>query len=177
VKQPTAFLIGITIAASLAVAPPASAAGAGACTISGTISFQPSAGDGLWEISPALMECRGVFNGWERILGPGAFKGSGTYRPVPTAGGDCLHSFATGTIDYWIPTSEQDVHLTEPHDFMLSQAGEFRTPTLRGGFQIIRPDDDCLTTSTFKAIFLAQVTLARFRSPLVRAPGGTEVGP
>ena len=164
-KRSLAGLVaGLALAASVASAPAAEATGVGVCTVSGTITFSPSApapAEGRWDISPAVIECRGLFNTVERILGPGSFAGSGFSRAVPSAGGNCVRELGTGTVDYWIPTSEQDVHLIEPHSFVLAGAGGFTTPTLRGSFEIPLYDGRCVTAPATRALFLAEVTLVR----------------
>lgn len=137
-------ILGLSVLPLLGFVPAAEATGAAACTVSGTISLSSS----TWSIAPAVIECRGLFNRVERILGPGSFRGSGTYDGLA----------GSGTIDYWIPTSEQDVHITEPHTFVLAGGGGFTTPTLRGGFQIEPPYDG-------HSLFLAQALLVRFRPP------------
>jgi hypothetical protein len=151
-------------------APTAHAAGLAACTITGTIRFFPSSEnrmEGAWHVQPAVIDCRGTFRGWARILRPGAFSGSGTYAALPTGTGTCLHHVGSGTVDYWIFTSEADVHLKEPQSFVLAGAGTFSTPSLRATFQLTPPTDgDCVTRPVTKALFIAQATMIRFRSPL-----------
>jgi hypothetical protein len=152
-------------------APAAEATGAAVCTISGTITFSPSsvtAARGSWAIEPAVIDCHGLFRSSDRILGPGRFAGSGSYTAVPQGSGPCLQWIGSGTVDYVIPTSEQDVHLTEPHSFVLAGAGSFTTPTLRGPFQVTSLEDaDCVTKPVTTALFVAQVVLVRFRAPQV----------
>lgn len=148
-------------------APPAHAAGLAACTITGTIRFFPSSENpkqGAWNVEPAVIDCRGVFSvrGRQRILGPGSFSGSGTYAALPTGTGTCLHHVGSGTVDYWIFTSEADVHLTEPQSFVLAGTGTFSTPSLRATFQVTPPTDgDCVTKPVTRALFVAQATLFR----------------
>jgi hypothetical protein len=91
----------------------------------------------------------------------GAFEGSGSYTVVPSGEGGCLRELGTGTVDYWIKTDKQDVHVKEPHAFLLAGAGAFTTPTLRGVFQIPMYEGNCLTTPVTRALFLAEVTLVR----------------
>ena len=80
-------------------------------------------------------------------------------------------------MDYWIATDEQDVHVKEPHTFLLAGAGAFTTPTLRGLFQIPMYEDNCLTTRVTKALFLAEVTLVRRRRPTTPPnPAGRRTG-
>jgi hypothetical protein len=154
----------------------AEATGGAACTITGTISFEPSPvtpADGKWRIEPAVIDCRGLFRSWERILGPGVFAGSGTYTTLPTSGASCLHNIGSGIVDYRIPTTEADVHLNEQHNFVLAGAGAFSTPTLRGTFQVTPPyEGDCVTKRVTKALFLAEASMVRHRSPELTAPSG-----
>ena len=164
------LLTGMVVSSVLGLAPPAEALGAAVCTVSGTITFAPSSQTptrGGWSIEPAVMECRGLFRGWERIQGPGSFTGSGSYEAAPDGRGTCLHHVGSGTVDYMIPTSEQDVHMIEPHAFVLAGGGAFTTPTLRGTFQVMPPYDgegDCVTKPLTKALFLAQGVMVRHRS-------------
>jgi len=150
-------------------APPAQAAGLAACTITGTIRFFPSSDNrmqGAWSVEPAVIDCRGLFRGWERILRPGSFSGSGTYAALPTGTGTCLHHVGSGTVDYWIFTSEADVHLKEPQSFVLAGTGTFSTPSLRATFQLTPPTDgDCVTKPVTRALFIAQATLVRRLTP------------
>ena len=155
-----AELVCLTLASFLTAVPAAHASAAGVCTISGTINFAPSASpQGRWEISPGVIECRGFFSG-NPMIGPGSFVGSGSYTAVPSGAG-CLEQLGSGTVDYWITTTEQQVHLIEPHSFILAGAGPFTTPTLRGTFQIPLYDGNCVATPRTTTLFLAQVTLAR----------------
>ena len=151
----------LTLASFLAAAPAAEATAAGVCTISGTINFWPSAApQGRWVISPGVIECRGFFFGWDPMLGPGSFVASGSYTAVPSSAG-CVEQLGSGTVDYWITTTQQHVHVIEPHSFMLAGAGAFTTPTLRGTFQLPLYEGNCVTTPRTTTLFLAQVTLAR----------------
>ena len=148
--------------------PPAEATGAAACTITGTITFTHAAittTEGVWTIEPAIISCNGLFNGYERILGPGKFSGAGSYtasrgqRPVPAACG-------SGTVDYTFPTTAADVHLVEPNEYRLTGVGAFSSPSLKGTFQITPPyEGDCLTKPITKALFLAETSLIRFVPP------------
>jgi hypothetical protein len=136
------------------------------CAISGTITFRPSSAAtpdrGGWDISPAVIQCRGQFNTKELMVRQGSFAGSGAYTVVPSGEGRCLRELGTGTVDYWITTDEQDVHIKEPHAFLLAGAGAFTTPTLRGVFQIPTYEEGtCLTTPVTRGLFLAQVTMVR----------------
>lgn len=158
------MLAGLIMAVVIAPAPAAHAVGVGACTISGTISFTPAgAGSdiGLWEISPAQIACRGQFNTYELMLKQAGFSGYGSYTTLPSGEGGCLRELGTGTVDYWIPTEKQDVHVVEPNAFLLAGAGAFTTPTLKGAFQVPAYDGNCLTHAVTKATFLAEVTLVR----------------
>jgi hypothetical protein len=164
VKRSVAVLAGLALAMFLGPTPPADALGLGVCTISGTITFTPTTAGpdhGHWEITPAVIQCRGQFNTKELMVRQGSFAGSGAYTVVPSGDGGCLRELGTGTVDYWITTDEQDVHIKEPHAFLLAGAGAFTTPTLRGVFEIPTYEGNCLTTPVTKGLFLAQVTLLR----------------
>ena len=159
---------GLAVLSLLGFAPPADALGVGVCTISGTINFSPSPQTpthGGWSIDSAVIDCRGLFRSWDRILRPGSFTGSGSYSTGSDDGGACVHRVGSGTVDYMIHTSEQDVHMVEPHDFVVAGAGTFITPTLSGTFQVVPPyngEGDCLIKPmTPAAFFLAQVVMAR----------------
>jgi hypothetical protein len=156
--------VGLALASFLAGAPAAEATAWGGCTINGMIIFSPSASapsQGRWEISPGQIECQGFFYGSDHFVGPGSFTGSGSYTAVPSGGASCLESLGSGTVDYWLRTSTQDIHVEEPHSFLLAGAGAFTTPTLRGTFQIPLYNGDCVTTPRTTTPFLAQVTLLR----------------
>lgn len=159
-----AVLAGLVLTLVVGPAPAADAVGVGVCTITGTITFTP-AGEktetGTWGIAPAVIQCRGQFNTYELMLSQGSFEGAGSYTTLPSGEGGCLRQLGAGTVDYWIPTDKQDVHVKEPHTFVLAGAGAFITPTLRGVFQIPTYDGNCLTTPVTKAVFLAEVTLFR----------------
>jgi hypothetical protein len=163
VKRSLAVLAGLTLGTLVAPTPAAEAVGAGACVITGTITFTPSTlsqNRGTWDISPATILCRGQFNTYELMLKQGAFNGSGSFTSLPSGGAGCIRELGTGMVDYWIPTEKQDVHMKEEFAFLLSGAGAFTTPTLRGVFQI-PAQGNCLTGPATKATFLAEVSLVR----------------
>jgi hypothetical protein len=146
--------------------PPAEAIAVGVCSISGTIVFSPSDGapdHGAWVIGPAMISCRGPFRfpHAEQMNGvPGSFSGVGSYTTVPVGQGQCFRKLGTGTVEYWIRTEEQDVHMKELHQFVLAGAGLFTTPTLRGTFELVH-EGNCLTGPVNRAAFQAQVTMVR----------------
>jgi hypothetical protein len=162
-RRSVAVLAGLAVALLLGPAPAAEAVGAGACTIGGTITFKPSEtpGQGTWSIAPGAIQCKGQFNTYELMVRQGDFGGSGTYTSASSSETGCFRELGTGTVDYWIPTDKQDIHVVEPYAFFLAGAGAFLTPTLRGTFQITTYDGDCVTGTVSKASFLAQVTLFR----------------
>jgi hypothetical protein len=170
-RRSVAMLVGLALAGLGAPAAPAGATAAGACVITGTIVFTPSpagAEQGSWIIGPAVIKCRGPFRvpHPEQMSGEaGEFSGVGSYRAVPSGEGHCLRQLGTGTVDYWVKTEEQDVHLKEPHEFVLAGAGLFTTPTLRGTFQVPLYEGNCVTTPVNRAMFLAEVTLVRVPAP------------
>jgi hypothetical protein len=148
-----------------AAPPPAGAIGAGACTITGTISFDPTmapTAQGAWRIGPAAITCHGLNRGPERFLGQGPFAGSGSYAVLPTGTGGCLYQAGTGTVEYTVPTSGTPLHVKEAQEFVLAGAGKFTTPSLRGSFVVTPPfEGDCVTTPVTRATFVAQAVLAR----------------
>jgi hypothetical protein len=178
-KRSLAILAALSMTAltGFVASPPAEAVAIGACAISGTITFTPSANStdhGAWIIGPAVISCRGPFRfpHPEQMSGEaGSFSGIGSYTAVPSGEGHCLRELGNGTVDYWVKTEEQDVHMKEPHAFLLAGAGLFTTPTLRGTFQVPLYEGNCLTAPVSRAMFLAQVTLVRVpRSPEYLGP-------
>ena len=149
--------------------PAAEATGTAVCTISGTITFSDSeltSTTGSWAIGPAVINCQGPYNGYERITGPGRFAGAGTYEAFPPATGTCLHSIGSGTVDYGFPTTAYDIRLVEPNTYALAGAGVFSTPSLKGTFEVTPPyDGDCVTKPVTTALFVAQASLLRFYPP------------
>jgi hypothetical protein len=167
VKRSIVLVLGLVTLPLVGLAPVADATGAGACTISGTMTFTAASVEatrGAWSIDPAVISCQGLYNGYERILGPGAFSGFGTYTAFPAAGGSCLHHIGSGTVDYTVLTSASDVHLVEPHAYtLLGPTGTFESSSLRGSFEVMAPyDGDCVTKPVTKALFVAQAVLTRF---------------
>jgi hypothetical protein len=174
VKRSVALLAVMTLAAFLAVTPAADAVGTGACSISGTIRFTPSPttpDHGAWNIEPAVIQCRGVFNLFgapasgigfgEHMTGVGQpFIGFGSYTTVPGTKG-CLHELGNGTVEYFLQTDWQDVHMQEPNSFRLAGVGSFTTPTLYGSFQIPLHESNCVSEPATTALFLAEVTMVR----------------
>ena len=176
VKRPVAAsvsLVFLVLAPLMIEAHPAAAHAAGACTITGTMKLtksDPAAPYGHWSVAPGVISCRGVYNGWERIINPGSFTASGSFTDFP-AGGPCAVALGAGSVDYWVLTSEQDIHFTEPHAFTPGSAGAMTTPNLRGTFQI-PPEAGCLSgTAADKAPFLAEVSLARLEGSGLKEPG------
>lgn len=174
-KRPLAALTGLTLTMLVWPASTAEAVGVGACTISGTIRFTaaPGAGDqGVWDINPAVIQCRGMFNVvstprgergvGEQFTGQGQhFSGSGSYKTIPSSDGGCLHELGEGDVDYWMVTQNQDIHMQEKNAFTLAGAGTFTTPTLHGSFQIPLHEGQCLTGPATTALFLAEVAVVR----------------
>ena len=164
-RRSVAMLAGLaSLAFVFGPVPAAQAVGAGACVIGGTINFSPVAGEpgrGAWSISPATIQCRGQYNTKELMVRGGSFTGSGSYTSVGSTDSGCFRQLGEGAVDYWIPTQKQDIHVKEPHAFLLAGAGAFLTPTLRGVFQIVSYEGDCLANPVTKASFLAEVTLFR----------------
>jgi hypothetical protein len=166
VKRAVLLFLGMAMIPLLGIGPSAQATAVGACTIGGTLTFSPTggaaAGQGQWRIDPGVIDCHGLFRGWERITGPGTFTGSGSFTTLPTGNGACLQQIGTGDVEYTIPTTEVDAHIKEAHEFVVAGAGVFSTPSLRGTFQISPPyEGDCLTKPLTKASFVAQATMVR----------------
>src|SRR5919198_5018585 len=117
-----AVLAGLALAILLGPAlQPAEAVGAGVCTIGGTINFSPTSdAAGVWNIAPATIACRGQYNTKELMVRYGSFTGSGSYTSLPSAQGGCLRQLGTGSVDYWITTEKQDIHIQEPNAFLLA---------------------------------------------------------
>ena len=173
-RRSLAVFAGLTLSL-LMPTPAAHAVGAGACTITGKIRFTaaPGATDrGVWDISPAAIQCQGMFNFvssprhrrgvGEQFTGKQQqFSGSGSYRTIPSADRGCLHELGEGTVDYWITTENQDVHVKEQNTFRLAGAGTLTTPHLYGSFQIPLHDSQCLSAPATTALFLAEVAWVR----------------
>lgn len=163
------WVMGLVALTLVGWVPPAEATGTAVCTISGTITFSHSdltSADGSWAIGPAVINCQGPYNGYERITGPGKFAGAGTYQAFPPGTGTCLHSMGSGTVDYGFPTTAYDIRLVEPHTYALAGAGGFSTPSLKGTFEVTPPyDGDCVTQPVTTALFVAQASLLRFYPP------------
>jgi hypothetical protein len=169
------WVLGLVVLALVGWVPPAGATGAAVCTISGTISFSHSeltSTEGTWTIGPAMINCQGPYNGYERIIGPGRFAGTGTYRAFPDGTGTCLHSVGSGTVEYGFPTTAYDIRLVEPNNYTLAGVGTFSTPSLKGTFEVTPPyDGDCVTKPVTTALFVAQASLLRFYPPDRYKPG------
>ncbi len=143
--------------------PTADASGVAVCAVSGTITFSPAPApaQSTWSVEPAKINCQDVFRAYDRFLGPGSFSGRSTYVSSPTGDG-CLNYVGSGEVDYTLHTSEADVHIVEPHDFVLATAGAFTTPSLKGSLQALVPyDGSCITTSVTEAAFVAEGILVR----------------
>lgn len=167
-KRRVAFLLGLFFPLAgflIGPAPKAEATGVAVCAITGTIKFTASATtptQGTWSIEPAVITCQGIFRGYEYITGPGAFRGSGTYRELPGGPESCLQRVGSGELDYMLPTTEADVRMREPHQFVMAGAGTFTSPSLNGSSQIVPPfDGDCMTRPVTRATFVAETLLAR----------------
>jgi hypothetical protein len=169
VKRSIRWVTGLMVLALVGSVPPAVATGTAVCTISGTITFSHSeltTTEGFWTIGPAVINCQGPYNGYERITGPGSFAGSGRYTAFPYGSGTCLHSVGKGTVEYGFPTTAYDIRLVEPNNYTLVGAGAFSSPSLKGTFEVAPPyDGDCVTKPVTTALFVAQGWLLRFYPP------------
>lgn len=155
-------LIGLMVLPVLGFTPGAHAIGYGACTISGTIVFSAGAGGPAeWKIPAAVLDCQGLIAARRRIIGPGPFRGSGTFTTLDAGG--CLVGDGTGKINYEIPTSGGDILVSEPVNLTVAGGGAINTPTLHGLFQLPPPyGGDCVTTAEGRATFVAEVVLYRY---------------
>lgn len=156
-------------------APPAGAFGAGACVVSGTIRFTPTVANpdrGTWDIIPAVIQCHGMFNFnssprgrrgvGERFVGPGeSFTGSGWYRTSQVPGAGCVQHLGEGSLDYWMVTENQDLHIKESATFRLAGAGVLTSPTLNGSFQVLSHDGGCMTGPAGTGLFTAELAFVR----------------
>ena len=155
-KRSLALLIALTVGGWLTPEPAGAAVTTkGVCLITGTVNFAA----GQWHINPGAIDCKGFGFGFERVTGGGSFTGSGAYSPVPGTQ-NCLPWLRDGMVDYWIQTSEQDIHIVEAPVFTPAGAGVFTTPSLRGTFQIAHYEGNC-AQSDAAALFTAQVTLLK----------------
>jgi hypothetical protein len=164
-KRLIGLMAGLLAFPLVGAAPPAQALGAGVCTITGTISFEPPTGPyltGAWNIGPGAINCQGLFKGPDYFTGQGAFTGSGTYSVLPTGTGTCLHQVGKGTVNYTVKTLSSTYYLKESSEFVLAGAGKFSTPSLRGSFVIPPPyEGDCVTKPVTRATFVAQTVWSR----------------
>jgi hypothetical protein len=165
VKRLIALVSGLALVPLIGFVPKAEAIGAGVCTISGTIAFEPPNGpylQGVWNIRPGAINCQGLYKGPDYFTGQGSFVGSGTYTVLPSGTGTCLHQVGEGNVDYYFRTISSTYRVNEKNEFVLAGAGKFTTPSMTGSFVIPPPyEGDCITTPVTRATFIAQVLLAR----------------
>ena len=176
------LLVAVIATSVVGFIPPAGALGGALCRISGTITFGPPAADapagtaGAWTIDPAQIECDGAINGY-RISGTGPFAGSGTYTGLPAAGSACghfVHLVGTGNVDYLMRSAAMIYRVRESKRFVLSGAGEFSTPSLRGAMQLLPPyNGDCVTKPVTRATFFAQGRYLRTEPLFLPATDGS----
>ena len=164
-KRLIAILAGLALVPLVGFVPKAEALGAGVCTISGTIAFEPPNGPylrGVWHIRPGAINCQGLHKGVDYFTGQGPFTGSGTYSVLPSGTGTCVHQVGEGSVDYTFYTNSSTYRVQEESEFVLAGAGKFTTPSMNGSFVIPPPyEGDCITTPVTRATFVAQVLLAR----------------
>lgn len=168
-------VLALVVLPVIGFTPAADAVGYGACTITGTITFSSrTLSAGTWTIGPAVIDCQGLIAARRRITGRGPFKGSGSFTALPPGEGACLRHSGSGKIDYTIPTTGGDIHISEPSNHTLVGIGVIDTPTLHGSFQLPPPyDGDCLTKPVTKVTFVAEVLLNRYprQLPNPKPPG------
>jgi hypothetical protein len=176
VKRLIGLLAGVAMLPLVGAVPPAQALGAGACTIGGTISFEPPNGPyirGNWSIRPGAINCHGLFKGPDYFTGQGSFTGSGTYSVLPSGTGACIHQVGSGTVDYTIRTISSTYRLTEESEFVLAGAGKFTTPSLKGSFVVPPPyEGDCITKPVTRATFVSQALMVREAPPVSNGGDG-----
>lgn len=164
-KRLIAFVAGLALLPLAGFAPRAEALGGGVCTISGTIAFEPPTGpymQGVWNIRPGAIDCKGAYKGPDYFTGQGPFVGTGTYTVLPSGTGTCIHQVGEGSVEYTLVTNGGWYRLTEKNEFVLAGAGKFTTPSMNGSFVIPPPyEGDCITTPVTRATFVAQVLLVR----------------
>ncbi|HKY77826.1 MAG TPA: hypothetical protein VJS45_16950 [Acidimicrobiia bacterium] len=164
-KRLIAFVAGLALLPLAGFAPRAEALGGGTCTISGTIAFEPATGpymQGVWNIRPGAIDCKGAYKGPDYFTGQGPFIGTGTYKVLPSGTGTCIHQVGEGSVDYTLVTNGGWYRLTEKSEFVLAGAGKFTTPSMNGSFVIPPPyEGDCITSPVTRATFVAQVLLVR----------------
>lgn len=163
-KRFIALVAGLALVPLVGLAPKAEAIGAGTCTISGTIAFEPPTGpymQGIWHIRPGAIDCKGLHKGPDYFTGQGSFTGTGTYKVLPSGTGQCIHQVGEGNVDYTVRTISSTYFIKEASEFVLAGAGKFTTPSLKGSFVIPPPyEGDCITTPVTRATFIAQVVRA-----------------
>jgi hypothetical protein len=164
VKRFIALVAGMALVPLVGWAPKADAIGAGSCTISGTIAFEPPTGpymQGVWHIRPGAIDCKGLHKGPDYFTGQGIFNGTGTYKVLPSGTGQCIHQVGEGNVNYTLTTISSTYFVKEASEFVLAGAGKFSTPSLKGSFVIPPPyEGDCITTPVTRATFVAQVIRA-----------------
>ena len=163
-KRFIALVAGLALVPLVGLAPKADAIGAGVCTITGTIAFEPPTGpymQGIWHIRPGAIDCKGLYKGPDYFTGQGQFNGTGTYKVLPSGTGQCIHQVGEGNVDYTVRTISSMYFVKEKSEFVLAGAGKFTTPSLKGSFVIPPPyEGDCITTPVTRATFVAQVLRA-----------------
>jgi hypothetical protein len=180
------LLLVIAVATSVVgFVPAASGLGGAVCVIGGTITFKPAVAGaptgtpGTWNIGPAQIECNGAINGYH-IWGTGPFAGWGTYTSPPVAGSGCghlVHVVGMGDVDYLMRSAAMIYRVRESKRFVIAGAGEFSTPSLRGGMQLLPPyDGDCVTTPITRATFRAQGRYLRTEPLFLPATDGRPDG-
>ena len=168
--------LSLVVLSVLGFSPAADAVGYGGCTISGTITFSSSSktlSEGTWRIGPAILDCQGIVASRRFITGRGPFTGSGAFSELSAGTGGACRQSGTGTVEYTVPTSGGDIHVSEPDTYTVIGVGAFTTPSLRGTVQIVPASGDCVTGPVTKATFLAEVTLYRYprELPAPKLPG------
>lgn len=156
-------VLGLVVLPVIGFTSGAGAVGYGVCSFTGAITFTPqSATAGTWTISPAVLDCQGIIASRRRIIGRGAFKGSGTYEALPPGDGGCLRQIGKGEVEYDVPTTGGEINIVEPWNHRMAGAGTISTPTLRGAFAVNPTSGDCVTGPVTRGTFVGQVILYRY---------------
>ena len=165
-------VLAVVVSPVLGFASTAGAVEEGACLITGTITFESqTAGAGMWNIGPAVIDCQGIVAARRLITGRGPFRGSGSFAALAPGDNGCLRQAGSGTLDYKIPTTAGDIVVNEPVTQTLTGIGTFNTPRLHGTFEVAPPyEGDCVTKPISRATFVAEVALYGYPRELPRPP-------
>ena len=156
-------VVGLVVLPFVGFTAPAGALGYGACVITGTINFSAETpSTGTWSIKTAAIDCQGLFAARRRVIGRGPLQGSGTFSTLAPGGGGCFQQVGEGKLDYRIPTTGGEMHITEDVTVAVAGAGIMTTPSLHGPIELPPPyGGECLTEPVGKSTFAAEVVMLR----------------